>query len=134
MSVLCISMFRFLSFFFQFLALLLFSKTQKDQKYFCCFSLFTCFLLVSSFSLLGFYLSCNSKIQKHFALLLVSFVLVLKFENPKIFVVLLLLLFCKVCCRVQQPSVTPLELGYHFILSKPRVKSNYDDLWQFELG
>jgi hypothetical protein len=43
-------------------------------------------------------------------------VLVAKFENPKIFVVLLG--FYKVCCRVQSP-VTPMELGIHFILFKP---------------
>jgi hypothetical protein len=39
-----------------------------------------------------------------------------KLKTPKIFVVLLW--FCKVCCRVQSP-VTPLELGIHFILFKP---------------
>jgi hypothetical protein len=48
--------------------------------------------------------------------LLFPSVLVSKFKNPKIFVVLLW--FCKVCCRVQSP-VTPLELGIHFILFKP---------------
>jgi hypothetical protein len=48
--------------------------------------------------------------------LLFPFVLVPKFKNPKIFVVLFR--FCKVCCRVQSP-VTPLELGIHFILFKP---------------
>jgi cellulose synthase/poly-beta-1,6-N-acetylglucosamine synthase-like glycosyltransferase len=37
-------------------------------------------------------------------------------KTPKIFVVLLR--FCKVCCRVQS-LVTPLELGIHFILFKP---------------
>jgi hypothetical protein len=49
--------------------------------------------------------------------LLFPSVLVAKFENPKIFVVLLR--FCKVCCRVQS-SVTPMELGIHFILFKPQ--------------
>jgi hypothetical protein len=39
-----------------------------------------------------------------------------KIENTKIFVVLLW--FCKVCCRVQF-LVTPLELGIHSILFKP---------------
>jgi hypothetical protein len=39
-----------------------------------------------------------------------------KIENTKIFVVLLW--FCKACCRVQSP-VTPLELGIHFISFKP---------------
>jgi hypothetical protein len=48
--------------------------------------------------------------------LLFPSVLVAKFENPKIFVVLLQ--FCKVCCRVQS-IMTPLELGIHFILFKP---------------
>jgi hypothetical protein len=48
--------------------------------------------------------------------LLFPSILVLKIKNLKIFVVLLR--FCKVCCRVQSP-VTPLELGIHFILFKP---------------
>jgi hypothetical protein len=48
--------------------------------------------------------------------LLFPFILVSKFENPKIFVVLLQ--FCKLCCRVQSP-VTQMELGIHFILFKP---------------
>jgi hypothetical protein len=71
------------------------------------------------------------KIQKYFAWLLFPFVLVSKIENPKIFVVLLR--FCKVCCRVQS-LVTPLELGIHFILFKPhKWKSNNDDIWQSEM-
>jgi hypothetical protein len=39
-----------------------------------------------------------------------------KSKTPKIFVALLW--FCEVYCRVQS-SVTPLELGIHFILFKP---------------
>jgi hypothetical protein len=49
-------------------------------------------------------------------------------ENPKIFVALLR--FCKVYSRVQSP-VTPLELGYHFILFKPHkwkaIMTTYDN-------
>jgi hypothetical protein len=48
--------------------------------------------------------------------LLFSSAFVSKIENTKIFVVLLW--FCKVCCRVQSP-VNPLELGIYFILFKP---------------
>jgi hypothetical protein len=40
LSILCISMFRFLLFYLLLLFLFLLSKTQKDQKYFRCFSLF----------------------------------------------------------------------------------------------
>jgi hypothetical protein len=40
LSELCISILYFLSFSLLFLFLFLLSKTQKDQKYFCCFSLF----------------------------------------------------------------------------------------------
>jgi hypothetical protein len=51
-----------------------------------------------------------------------------KSKTPKIFVVLLR--FCKVCCRVQSP-VTPLELGIHFILFKPHkwraIMTTYDN-------
>ena len=106
------------------------SQNTKRPKIFLLFLfvyLFHCWSLV--LVCLVFILVAIRKIQKHFALLLAFFRFFcscLKFENPKIFVVILL--FCKVCCRVQQPSVTPLELGIHFILFKPQVKSNYDDL------
>jgi hypothetical protein len=56
------------------------------------------------------------KSKKILLCLLFPSVFVSKFKNPKIFVVLFR--FCKVCCRDQSP-VTPLELGYHFILFKP---------------
>jgi hypothetical protein len=56
------------------------------------------------------------KSKKKLLGLLFPSVLVSKFENPKIFVVLLW--FCKVYCGVQS-FVTPLELGIHFILFKP---------------
>jgi hypothetical protein len=56
------------------------------------------------------------KSKKILLCLLFPSVLVLKFKNPKIFVVLFR--FCNVCYRVQSP-MTPLELGYHFILFKP---------------
>ena len=129
--MLCTSTFLFLSFSFVILVLLLLSKTQKDQKYFCSFSLFASlvFIIILIHSLVSVIIQ---KPKKILFCLLVSFCSCFKFENPKIFVVLLR--FCKVCCRVQQSSVAPLELGYHSILFKPhKWKSNNDDLWQFKL-
>ena len=82
-----------LSFVFAFVLFQL-SKTQKAQKYFCCFSSFIYLAFkfqFVSFSSYGFLL--KTKIQKDFALFAVS-----KIENPKIFVVLLW--FCKACCSV----------------------------------
>jgi hypothetical protein len=112
LSVHCISMFRFLfTLLFSFSFLL--SKTQKDQKYFRCFSLF-----VSTFGLLYLLFSvCYLKNPKIFCFVcyFLSF-LFQKSKTPKIFVVFLW--FCKVCCRVQSP-VTLLELGIHFILFNP---------------
>jgi len=69
-------------FFIVVLVLFLLSKTQKDQKYFCCFSLFVS--LVSSISLLHFLVSvCYSKIQKDFALFAVSFCSCFRIRKPK---------------------------------------------------
>jgi hypothetical protein len=73
-----------LSFFFSVvLVLFLLSKTQKDQKYFCCFSLFAS--LVSSIGLLYFLvLVLYSKKSKNILLcLLFPSVLVLKIRKPK---------------------------------------------------
>jgi hypothetical protein len=93
------------------LLLFLLSKTQKDQKYFRCFLLFAFW-----FALLAIFYLVFEKSKSILLCLLFPSVLILKIENPKIFVVLPQ--FCKVCCRVQSP-VTPLELGIHFILFKP---------------
>jgi hypothetical protein len=91
-------------------------KLGGDQKYFRCFSLFGSLVFYLWFALLaifGFYLK-NPKI---FCSVAISFRFCFqKSKTPKIFVVLLW--FCKVCCRVQSPA-TPLELGIHFILFKP---------------
>jgi hypothetical protein len=117
LSVLCVSIFHFLycsrSYFH-------FSKTQKDQKYFT----LVCYLWFALLAIFGLLF----EIQNYFAWLLFPFVLVSKIENLKIFVVLLR--FCKVCCRVQS-LVTPLELGFHFILFKPHkwkvIMTTYDN-------
>jgi hypothetical protein len=85
-----------LSLLFSFLFLL--SKTQKDQKYFRCFSLFVflvCYLWFVLFAIFGLLFEKSKNIL---LCLRFPFVLVSKIENPKIFVVLLR--FCKVCCRV----------------------------------
>jgi hypothetical protein len=103
-----------LSLLFSFLFLL--SKTQKDQKYFYCFSLFVSLAFYLWFALLAIFGLLFEKIQKYFTWLLFPFTLISKIENPKIFVVLLW--FYKACCRVQS-LVIPLELGIHFILFKP---------------
>jgi hypothetical protein len=104
-----------LSLLFSFLFLL--SKTQKDQKYFRCFSLFSflvCYFLFASLAMFGLLFEKNPKIFCFICCFLLFWFQ--KSKIPKIFVVLLW--FCKVCCRVQSP-VTPLELGIHFILFKP---------------
>jgi hypothetical protein len=92
------------------------SKTQKDQKYFRCFSLFGSLVFHLWFALLAIFSLLLEKPKNILLCLLFSSVFVSKIENTKIFVVLLW--FCKVCCRVQSP-VTPLELGIHFISFKP---------------
>jgi hypothetical protein len=92
------------------------SKTQKDQKYFRCFFSFAFLVCYLWFALLAIFGLLFEKSKNILLCLLFPSVLVSKVENPKIFVVLLQ--FCKVCCRVQSP-VTPLELGIHFILFKP---------------
>jgi hypothetical protein len=83
-----------LSLLFSFLLLL--PKTQKDQKYFRCFSLFA--FLVSNFALLAIFGLIFEKSKNILLCLLFLSILISKIENPKIFVVLLR--FCKVCCRV----------------------------------
>jgi hypothetical protein len=103
-----------LSLLFSFLFLL--SKTQKDQKYFGCFSLFVSLAFYLRFALLAIFGFVFEKSKNILLCLCFPVVLVSKIENPKIFVVLLR--FCKVCCRVQS-LVTLLELGIHFILFKP---------------
>jgi hypothetical protein len=113
LSGLCISMFRLLycsSSYFCFL------KHKKTKN----ISVVSLYLVLwfSTFGLLYLLFSvCYLKNTKifHFVHYFLSF-LFQKSKNPKIFVVLLW--FCKVCCRVQS-SVTPLELGIHFILFKP---------------
>jgi hypothetical protein len=116
-----------------FIVLVLISSFQNTKRpkifplflFVCLFSflVLVCFVLYFRFEVW--------KIQKYFALFAISFVLVLKIKNPKIFVVLLR--FCKVCCRVQSP-VTPLDLGIHFILFKPhKWKGSSDDIWQSEM-
>jgi hypothetical protein len=124
--VICISMFRFL--FFVVLVLISIFQNTKRPKIFLLF-LFVClfsFLVLVCFT--SYFWFDIWKIQKYFALFAVSSVLALKFENPKLFVVLLW--FCKVCCRTQSP-VTPLELGIHFILFKPHkwkaIMTTYDN-------
>jgi hypothetical protein len=96
--------------------LLLLSKTQKDQKYFHCFSLFGSLVFYLWFALLAIFGLLLEKPKNILLCLLFPSAFVSKIKNTKIFVVLLR--FCKVCCRVQSP-VTPLELGIHFILFKP---------------
>jgi hypothetical protein len=104
------------SFSLLFLFLFLLSQTQKDQKYFRCFPLFPFLVCYPWFGLLAIFGLLFEKSKNILLCLHFPFVLVSKIENTKIFVVLLR--FCKVCCRVQSP-VTPLELGIHFILFKP---------------
>jgi hypothetical protein len=68
------------------------------------------------------------KIQKDFTLFAVSSCSCFKIRKPKNICVLFR--FFKVCYRVQSP-VTPLELGYHFILFKPHkwkaIMTTYDN-------
>ena len=81
------------SFYFSFflLILLLLSKTQKDQKYFCCFSL-VCFFFFSPWFVFPFFLCLNySKNPKRFcfACFPLWFLFLKKSKTPKIFVVIL---------------------------------------------
>jgi hypothetical protein len=118
--------------FFPFFVVLVLISTFQNTKRPKIFPLFLFVCLFSSLALVcfGFYFWFDiSKVQKDFALFAVSFCSCFKIKkNPKIFVVLFL--FCKVCCRVQSP-VTPLELGYHFILFKPHkwkaIMMTYDN-------
>jgi hypothetical protein len=93
----------------------LFQNTKRPK-------IFPLFLLVHFFSLLplvalfAIFGLLFEKSKNILICLLFPSVLVSKIENPKIFVVLLW--FCKVCCRVQS-LVTPFEPGIHFILFKP---------------
>jgi hypothetical protein len=77
------------------------------------FAFLVCYLW---FALLAIFGLLFEKSKNILLCLLFSSVLISKIKNPKIFVVLLQ--FCKVCCRVQSP-ITPMELGIHFILFKP---------------
>jgi hypothetical protein len=113
LSDLCISMFRLLycssSYF-------CFPKHKRTKN----ISVVSFYLVLwfSTFGLLYLLFSvCHLKNPKifHFVHYFLLF-LFRKSKTPKIFVVLLW--FCKVCCRVQS-SVTPWELGIYFILFKP---------------
>jgi hypothetical protein len=112
LSVLCISIFRFLycscSYFY-------FPK-HKKTKNISVVSLCLPFKFLALVCFTCYFRLIFEKSKNILLCLLFPSVLVSKIENPKIFVVLLW--FSKVCCRVQSP-VTPLELGIHFILFKP---------------
>ena len=67
-----------------------FPKTQKDQKYFCCFSSpFVCFGFLHLFRFICYCQFAIRKPKKILLCLLVSFVLVSNSKTPKIFAVLL---------------------------------------------
>jgi hypothetical protein len=76
----------FFSLFFLFLFLL--SKTQKNQKYFHCFSLLASLVFYFWFALFPIFGLVFKESKKILLCLLFPSVLVSKFENPKIFVVL----------------------------------------------
>jgi hypothetical protein len=65
------------------------SKTQKDQKYLCCFSLFVFLVCYLWFALLAIFGLLFEKSKNILLCLLFPSVLVSKIENPKIFVALL---------------------------------------------
>jgi hypothetical protein len=111
-----------------FLFLFLLSKTQKDQKY------FRLFLFVYLFSLLA--LVCFTcyfrfdiwKIQKYFALFVISFCPCFKNRKPK-----------NICCSslvlwsLLQSSVSRDSIGAWYslhIIQATQVKGNNDDIWQ----
>jgi hypothetical protein len=105
----------FLSFFLIVYLLLLHSKTQKDQKYFCCFSSFVS--LSFSISLLSFKIRFVIQKSKNILLYwLFLFALVSKTRKPKNICCFFLVLYS--VFRVGQPSVTPMELGFHSYHSK----------------
>jgi hypothetical protein len=90
-------------------------QNTKRPKIFLLF-LFVCFFSFLVLVCFTFYFCFDiSKNPKRFCFVC-YFLLVLKFENPKIFV--FFSGFVKFAAEFISP-VTPLELGYHFILFKP---------------
>jgi hypothetical protein len=77
---------------------LLFQNTKRPKKYFRCFSLFVSLAFYLWFALLAIFGLVFEKSKNILLCLRFHFIFVSKIENPKIFVVLLR--FCKVCCRV----------------------------------
>jgi hypothetical protein len=71
----------FFSLLFSFLFLL--SKTQKDQKYFRCFSLFVSLVFYLWFALLAIFSLLFEKSKNILLCLLFPFILISKIENPK---------------------------------------------------
>jgi hypothetical protein len=65
------------------LLLFLLSKTQKDQKYFRCFSLFGSLVFYLWFALLAIFGLLLEKIQKYFALFAISFCFCFKNRKPQ---------------------------------------------------
>jgi hypothetical protein len=61
----------------------LLSKTQKDQKYFCCFSLFGSFVFYLWFALLAIFGLLLEKLKNILLCLLFPSAFVSKIENPK---------------------------------------------------
>jgi hypothetical protein len=80
-------MFSFLSFSLLFLFYFCFPKHKKDQKYLCYFSLFAFLVFQYWFALLSIFGLVFEKSKKILLCLLFPSILVLKFKNPKIFVV-----------------------------------------------
>jgi hypothetical protein len=113
------------------LLLFLLSKTQKDQKYFRCFSLFGSLFLYLWFALLAIFGLLLEKSKNILLCLLFLPAFVSKIENSK-----------NICCSslvllsLLQSSVFRYSIGAWFslyIIQATQVKSNNDDIWQSEM-
>ena len=107
-------------------------KTQKDQKYFCCFSspfVYFGFLLLFCFICYRWFAIRKSK--KILLCLLVSFCSCFQFENSKN--ICCSSLVCKVHYGVQRFPVAGAWFSFH-IIQATQVKGNNDDLQQLDCG
>ena len=115
--------------FLSFVLVCFLSKTQKDQKYFCCYSLpFVYFGFLLLFCFVCYRWFAIRKPKKIFLCLLVFFCSCFQFENTKN-------IWCSsLVCKVHHEfnGLRWLERGFHFILSKlhkwKAIMTIYDNL------
>jgi hypothetical protein len=119
-------MYIHVSFSLLFLFLFLLSKTQKDQKYFHCFSLLAFLVFYLWFALLPIFGLVFEKSKNILLCLLFPFVLVSKIENPKN-----ICYSSSVLKSLLQSSVSRYSIGTWYslhIIQATQVKSTNDDI------